>query len=83
MDQTIRQTNDLISQMSSIVYKTTASDIGSKAESVSHTRPIHGINGKFSKALASAGMPQNNSLNTGYERDRYLDYCKDWQEKNI
>ena len=40
-------------------------------------------NGKFSAALAKAGMPKNNGLNTAWEKDRFLDYCKDWQEKNI
>jgi hypothetical protein len=28
-------------------------------------------------------MPKNNGLNTAWEKDRFLDYCKDWQEKNI
>jgi hypothetical protein len=75
---------ELISQYKHILYKSSAQEIGDKAKAVKPERPVlHGFNGKFSSALAKAGMPKNNGLNTAWEKDRFLDYCKDWQEKNI
>ena len=75
---------ELISQYKHILYKSSAQEIGEKAKLVKPERPVlHGFNGKFSSALAKAGMPKNNGLNTAWEKDRFLDYCKDWQEKNI
>ena len=74
----------VIAQFKDILYSTTSKDIGHKAKEITPERPVlHGFNGKFSSALAKAGMPQNNGLNTAWEKDRFMDYCKDWQEKNI
>ena len=65
------------------MYKSSASEIGDKAKLINPERPVlHGFNGKFSTHLAKAGMPKNNGLNTVCDRDRYLDYSKDWQDKN-
>jgi hypothetical protein len=75
---------DLIAQYKDIVYHTSAQDIGAKAKLVTPERPtLHGISGRFSNHLAKSGMPRNSGLNTVYERERFLDYSKDWQDKNI
>lgn len=67
-----------------MLYHTSASDIGDKAKHITPERPVlHGHNGKFSQSLAKSGMPRNNGLNTAWERDRFMDYAKDWQDKNI
>jgi hypothetical protein len=73
-----------MSQYKHILYHTSASDIGDKAKLITPERPVlHGVNGKFSQSLAVAGMPRNNGLNTVWEKDRFMDYAKDWQDKNI
>ena len=37
----------------------------------------------FAQHLAKSGMPINNGLNTAKERDRFMDYCKDWQDTKL
>lgn len=75
---------DLISEYKSILYHTSAQDIGDKAKQVTPECPtLNGKSGKFSNHLAKAGMPRHNGLNTVWEKDRYMDYCKDWVDKNI
>ena len=62
-----------------IIYKTSASKVGTEAARVVPERPIlHGFNGKFSTHLGRAGMVVNNGLNTHVERERVIDYSKDW-----
>ena len=66
---------------SSIFYNTTAKEIGTRA--VEAEKPTtHAFNGTFSMALGKAGMVKNNGLNTTVDRERYMDYCKDWMDKN-
>lgn len=75
---------EIIKNYADIIYKTTAKEIGGEASKITPERPVlHGFNGKFSNHLGTAGMPANNGLNTHVEKDRFMDYCKDWQDKNI
>jgi hypothetical protein len=75
--------SELLSQFKHILFHTSASDIGDKAKLVTPERPVlHGHNGKFSQSLAKSGMPRNNGLNTVTDRERFMDFCKDWQDKN-
>ena len=75
---------DIIRNYSAIIYKTSAQSVGTEAAKITPERPVlHGFNGKFSSHLASSGMPANNGLNTHVERERVIDYSKDWQDKNI
>ena len=87
---------EIIKSYSAVVYKTTNSGFGEEASKVTPQRPLqHGFNGKFStvsiksdsniffKHLQKSGMPINNGLNTAKDRDRFLDYCKDWQDKKL
>ena len=87
----------IIKQYANVVYKTTNSGFGEEASKITPQRPLqHGFNGKFSmvsnsktplipsmKHLSKSGMPVNNGLNTAKDRDRFLDYCKDWQDKKL
>ena len=75
---------DIIKNYSHIIYKTSAKSVGTEASRVVPERPVlHGFNGKFSSHLGKAGMVANNGLNTHVERERVVDYSKDWQDKNI
>ena len=70
---------DIIKSYSNIIYQTSAKSIGTEASKITPERPtLHGFNGKFSSHLASSGMPANNGLNTNVERERVVDYSKDW-----
>ena len=75
---------DIIASYNQIIYKTSAKDVGTEASKITPERPVlHGFNGKFSSHLATAGMPANNGLNCHVERERVIDYSRDWQDKNI
>ena len=70
---------DIIKDYAHIIYKTSAKNVGTEAAKITPERPIlHGFNGKFSMHLASSGMPANNGLNCHVERERVVDYSKDW-----
>ena len=70
---------DIIKNYASIIYRTSNSNVGSDASRVVPERPVlHGFNGKFSTHLGKAGMVVNNGLNTNVERERVIDYSKDW-----
>lgn len=70
---------DIIKNYSHIIYKTSAKEIGTEAAKITPERPhLHGFNGKFSSHLGASGMPSNNGLNTHVERERVIDYSKDW-----
>ena len=75
---------DIIKNYSAIIYKTSASNFGAEASKITPERPVlHGFNGKFSSHLGKAGMVANNGLNTHVERERVVDYSKDWMDTNI
>ena len=74
----------IIKNYASVIYKTSAKNIGDEASKITPERPVlHGFNGKFSSHLASSGMPANNGLNTASDRARFVDYHADWQDTNI
>ena len=70
---------EIIASYSHIIYNTSAKTVGTEASKVTPERPtLHGFNGKFSAHLGNSGMPANNGLNTCVERERVMDYSKDW-----
>ena len=75
---------DIIKNYANVIYKTSAQNVGAEAALIKPERPVlHGLNGKFSSHLASSGMYSHNGLNCHVERERVIDYSKDWQDKNI
>ena len=67
-----------------MLYRTSATKIGTEAAMIVPERPVlYGSNLKFSAHLGASGMYVNNSLNTAVTRDRYLDYCRDWEDTAI
>ena len=75
---------EINTKYASVIYKTSAQNVGGAAQAITPERPVlHGFNGKFSLHLGTAGMFANNGLNTHVERERVIDYSKDWQDKNI
>ena len=74
----------IITNYRNVIYRTSATSIGTEAAKIVPERPLlHGSRLKFSAHLGAAGMYVNNSLNTSKTRDRYLDYCRDWEDKAI
>ena len=70
---------DIIKNFNHIIYKTSAQTVGTEASRIVPERPVlHGFNGKFSAHLAGAGNVQNNGLNTHVEKERVIDFSKDW-----
>lgn len=75
---------DIIKEYASVIYKTSAQNVGSDASRIVPERPVlHGYSSKFSGHLGKAGMVANNGLNTHVERERVMDYSQDWQDTNI
>lgn len=71
-------------QYANIIYGTSGAQYGNGASKVTPERPVlHGCNMKFSGHLGVAGMYANNGLNTHVERERVVDYSKDWQDTNL
>ena len=70
---------DINTAYASVIYRTSAQNVGDAASQITPERPVlHGFNGKFSSHLGAAGMFANNGLNTHVERERVIDYSKDW-----
>ena len=75
---------EIITSYRDIIYRTSASGIGTEAAKVVPERPVlHGSSLRFSAHLGASGMYSNNGLNTSKTRDRYLDNCRDWEDKAI
>lgn len=75
---------DIIKNYANVIYKTSAQYVGAEASKITPERPVlHGFNGKFSAHLSNSGMYSHNGLNCHVERERVIDYSKDWQDKNI
>ncbi len=84
----------MIKQYKEVIYKTSAKEVGKTAH-LAEKKDDFGHNGKFSKVcfidfhilfllkyLQNAGNPKNNGLNTAVDRERFMDGCKDWMDKN-
>ena len=62
-----------------MIYRTSAQTVGEAAKGVTPERPVlYGVNLKFSCHLGNAGNYANDGLNTHVERERVVDYSKDW-----
>ena len=67
-----------------MLYRTSSTKVGEAAKEVKPERPVlHGFNGKFSRALASAGNYKNDGFKTHVETDRWLDFSKDWENTKL